>query len=647
MNILLKFISLFMVTVSRMLNLQSLQDFAMDLPKSTNAGRKIVGTCNDEFKKFACCRTCSSIYPIAECTLKLTSGEISSKKCAYVRYPNHPQQWRRKACECNLMKHVKTSARTLTLKPFQIYCYKSLTSSLTELLHRSDFFEQCEHWRNRRTKPNVFCDIYDGAIWNDFMEVDGLPFLSMPYSFAFSLNVDWFQPFKHTQHSIGVLYIAILNLPREVRFLAENIIIVGIIPGPHEPSKHINSYLTPLVEELRDLWSGVVLRVGESEQCIIIRAALICVACDIPASRKVCGFLGHQAFRGCSKCLKGFPVDSFGEKADYSGFDRDNWPLRDPNTHRQHAFSHKAARTASDQAELEREHGVRYSVLLQLPYFDPVRMCIIDPMHNLLLGTAKHMVSIWRDKDILSKAQLEEIQKRVDSFVTPADVGRLPTKIMSNFAGFTAEQWRNWTVLFSLYALKGILPHRDFSCWQLFVKACHFICRREITLQEIAKADELMMEFLHSFEQLYGKQYCNMNLHLHAHLKPCIIDYGPVYSFWLFAFERINGILESFQTNCHDISVQLMRKFLSCRVYSVRNWPNELKCDFSVLLQKCSYEKGSLCQSTLNTLLSLHHMILPLPPIRECAFETHVKSSVYEAVQVISESDEFEILTLY
>ena len=31
------------------------------------------------------------------------------------------------------------------------------------------------------------------------------------------------------------------------------------------------------------------------------------------------------------------------------------------------------------------------SVLLELPYFDAPRMNIVDPMHNLFLGSAKHI----------------------------------------------------------------------------------------------------------------------------------------------------------------------------------------------------------------------------------------------------------------
>ena len=66
----------------------------------------------------------------------------------------------------------------------------------------------------------------------------------------------------------------------------------------------------------------------------------------------------------------------------------------------------------------------------------------------------------------------------------------------------------------------------------------------------------MLLEFCESFEKLYGKENYNINLHLHGHLKECILDCGPVYSFWLFSFERLNRVLGA---NCHDISLQLMR----------------------------------------------------------------------------------------
>ncbi len=43
------------------------------------------------------------------------------------------------------------------------------------------------------------------------------------------------------------------------------------------------------------------------------------------------------------------------------------------------------------ERQKESELGCHYSVILKLPYFDPVRMLMVDPMHNLFLGGAKHV----------------------------------------------------------------------------------------------------------------------------------------------------------------------------------------------------------------------------------------------------------------
>ena len=120
-------------------------------------------------------------------------------------------------------------------------------------------------------------DVYDGKVWKDFMTVNDVPFLCAPYNFAFQLNVDWFQPFKHTQHSEGAIYLSILNLPLEERFLKEKVILVGIIPGPKEPALHMNSFLQPLVDELKELWEGVIVSIPNKISTIIL-AELICVA---------------------------------------------------------------------------------------------------------------------------------------------------------------------------------------------------------------------------------------------------------------------------------------------------------------------------------------------------------------------------------
>ena len=88
-----------------------------------------------------------------------------------------------------------------------------------------------------------------------------------------------------------------------------------------------------LGSELKDFWHGLPLKVrtasGIQEQKV--RCAILCVACDLPGGRKVCGFLSHSAAKGCSKCLKVFP-GLVGTMC-YSGFDRSLWPPRTNEIH--------------------------------------------------------------------------------------------------------------------------------------------------------------------------------------------------------------------------------------------------------------------------------------------------------------------------
>ena len=301
------------------------------------------------------------------------------------------------------------------------------------------------------------------------------------------MNIDWFQPFQHTQ-TFGR------------RYLYDHFQPAQKTPGPNEPKKNINSFLRPIVKELQQLWGGVMFKTVQGTS-VLVRAALLCVACDIPAARKTCRFLGHSALYGCSKCLNLFPTANFGEKPDYSNFCQASWGVRDPIKHREEAIKHKNCNTRAEQKFIERNYGVCYSVLVDLPYFDAPRMCFIDPMHHLLLGTAKHFIETWKTLHIISDFNV--IQQRVDSFITPGDIGRTPSKISSSFSGFIAEQFKNWTIYFSLFALKSVLPWRHYNCWLLFVKICYILCRRTITDALLKEADDLILNFSNSFMELY------------------------------------------------------------------------------------------------------------------------------------------------
>ena len=52
-----------------------------------------------------------------------------------------------------------------------------------------------------------------------------------------------------------------------------------------------------------------------------------------------------------------------------------------------------------------------------------------------------------------------------------------------------AEQWKNWTVIYSIYCLKGILPDEHLKCWQTFVLACKYLCQSVISGTDLDIAD--------------------------------------------------------------------------------------------------------------------------------------------------------------
>lgn len=54
--------------------------------------------------------------------------------------------------------------------------------------------------------------------------------------------------------------------------------------------------------------------------------------------------------------------------------------------HRDLAYEYARLKTPTEREAYFKKHGVRWYAFARLTYFDAVRMTIIDPMHNLLLG---------------------------------------------------------------------------------------------------------------------------------------------------------------------------------------------------------------------------------------------------------------------
>lgn len=169
-----------------------------------------------------------------------------------------------------------------------------------------------------------------------------------------------------------------------------------------------------------------------------------------------------------------FSDRSLGEKAEYTDFERHSWSKMDIQFYRVQANNHRDIKTKAERAVVEKMYGIRYFCLLQLPYFDPPCMCIIDPM---LLGSAKHC-DVWKKTGLLTVDKLQDILTKVDSFSCPNDVGRIPPSIIIFW--LYSLSIGLFCFLFSIYCLEKrliswmqLLVWYDPNTWFILSKEKH------------------------------------------------------------------------------------------------------------------------------------------------------------------------------
>jgi len=184
--------------------------------------------------------------------------------------------------------------------------------------------------------------------------------------------------------------------------------------------------------------------------------------------------------------------------------------------------------------------------MYRLPYFDPVRFLVVDPMHCLFLGIAKWIVTrLWIEEEKLTSQDLSLMQNRAAKIQVSADIGRIPKKISlgEGFSGFTADQWKSFMLIYATSITWDLLREPDRRILANFVRACNILVCRIVSIDSLEEAHQCLVELVKDIEKTYGPKKITPNLHLCLHLCECSLDYGPLYAFWCFPMERMNGLL--------------------------------------------------------------------------------------------------------
>ncbi len=137
------------------------------------------------------------------------------------------------------------------------------------------------------------------------------------------------------------------------------------------------------------------------------------------------------------------------------------------------------------------------------------------------------------------------MEKRIKDIKIPADLGWIPYKISTSkgFSGFTADQWKTFILVYVIPIMWDLLSGSDWKILGNFVKACLLLICRIINNDMITEAHEYLLKITMLVKENYSQKKITPNLHLCLHIKECCQNYGLLYSFWCFSFERMNSVL--------------------------------------------------------------------------------------------------------
>ena len=278
------------------------------------------------------------------------------------------------------------------------------------------------------------------------------------HDMALALSADGAQLFKRGKADCWFLMLVNLSLPIERRTKAENLISVGIIPGPQAP-RDLNSFLEPLVEDLQSLEIGIPCWSPVMNKKITLRAYLLFFFGDMPAVAKLMCMHGHNAKKPCRVCMaqgscKGttyyLPLRSPINYTDDYAWDPRHLPIRDHDT-----FLSDANKAANDKAYATSTGISQLSILSRLSSIRFPASFPLDLMHLIFLNVLPNLWGLYSMKgkwqDLLpleadyrlGKANVESVAKELvgSSKITPSSFGRAFPDIDRTKSYWVAENW--------------------------------------------------------------------------------------------------------------------------------------------------------------------------------------------------------------
>lgn len=361
------------------------------------------------------------------------------------------------------------------------------------------------------------------------------------------LSTDGVPLFKSSSADLWPVFLVILNLPRNIRMNAQNIVLAGLWYGSKKPPMHL--LLKPIIEKLDRLHTlGVAIETPHG--LITYRAKVELAIFDLPAKAAVLCAKQFNGKYGCSVCL---------HPGEYSGRCQVYPPTEYPE--RTHRSVIAAARLA--EATKKAVVGIK-GVSPMSTTLDLVDSIPVDYMHAVLDGVTRNLLNHWFVPKYHSGAyylgpKLSAIDKILLRQQPPHELSRSPRSIQKHLKYFKASELRTWLLFYSLPLLLDNLPPLFFYHYTLLlVCAMHILLQDEIVPSLLDAAEGMLDDFCKLLPELYGVDSCTANAHLLSHLSKYVRLWGPLWTHSAFGFENKNGHLKRHIHGRGNVVPQLM-----------------------------------------------------------------------------------------
>ncbi|CAG8704401.1 23008_t:CDS:2, partial [Gigaspora rosea] len=118
---------------------------------------------------------------------------------------------------------------------------------------------------------------------------------------ALTASLDGYNIFKQKTDDYWIILFINANLQRENRVKRNNLLIGALIPGPSAPG-NLNSFLRPVIDELKELENGFKCHDSYTNQDFILHCSVVSWSGNTPALAKLMCTTGHNSYQGCRYC---------------------------------------------------------------------------------------------------------------------------------------------------------------------------------------------------------------------------------------------------------------------------------------------------------------------------------------------------------